>query len=60
MTQSAADRQPWIGPVAALVVAVVILRWIVLGFDRTDLFVDETQYWLWGQHFEWGYYSKPR
>ena len=59
MTQSAADRQLWIGPVAALVVAVVVLRWIVLGFDRTDLFVDETQYWLWGQHFEWGYYSKP-
>ena len=29
------------------------------GFSGIDLFVDETQYWLWGQDFAWGYYSKP-
>jgi 4-amino-4-deoxy-L-arabinose transferase-like glycosyltransferase len=27
--------------------------------NRTDLFVDESQYWLWGQELDFGYYSKP-
>jgi 4-amino-4-deoxy-L-arabinose transferase-like glycosyltransferase len=59
-SQSAAEPdQLWVLPVAALVVAVVLARWVLLAFDRTDLFVDETQYWLWGQDFQWGYYSKP-
>lgn len=31
----------------------------MLAYNRTDLFVDETQYWLWGQTLDWGYYSKP-
>jgi hypothetical protein len=59
VTPSAAERTRWVGPVAAFVAAVVIARWVLLVFDRTDLFVDESQYWLWGQNFEWGYYSKP-
>lgn len=59
MTPSAAERERWIGPVAALVVAAVLARWVLLAFDKTDLFVDESQYWLWGQDFAWGYYSKP-
>lgn len=60
---TAAARPPevkgWFGPALVLVLAVTALRWLLLAFDRTDLFVDESQYWLWGQHFEFGYYSKP-
>lgn len=31
----------------------------MLAAARIDLFVDESQYWLWGQHLDLGYYSKP-
>lgn len=53
------DRHGWFWPALALVAAVTALRWLLLAFNRTDLFVDESQYWLWGQSFEFGYYSKP-
>ncbi|WP_413875060.1 ArnT family glycosyltransferase [Albidovulum sp.] len=49
----------WFGPAAAVVAAVTAARIAALAFDRTDLFVDESQYWLWGQHLDLGYYSKP-
>jgi 4-amino-4-deoxy-L-arabinose transferase-like glycosyltransferase len=42
-----------------VVAAVTAARIAALAFDRTDLFVDESQYWLWGQHLDLGYYSKP-
>ncbi|WP_051587746.1 ArnT family glycosyltransferase [Actibacterium mucosum] len=43
-----------------LIVGVITLvRIVVLAFARLDLFVDESQYWLWGQEFAFGYYSKP-
>ena len=46
-------------PVLLMVLAVTALRVVALAFDRTDLFVDESQYWLWGQDLAFGYYSKP-
>lgn len=49
----------WLGPAAAVVAAVTAARIAALAFDRTDLFVDESQYWLWGQSLDLGYYSKP-
>ncbi|MEI2806400.1 MAG: glycosyltransferase family 39 protein [Albidovulum sp.] len=49
----------WFGPAAAVVAAVTAARIAALAFDRTDLFVDESQYWLWGQQLDLGYYSKP-
>lgn len=49
----------WLAPALGLVLAITALRLGLLAFDRTDLFVDETQYWLWGQSFAFGYYSKP-
>lgn len=49
----------WFAPAFAIVAAVTLLRWLLLGFDNTDLYVDESQYWLWGQEFAFGYYSKP-
>ncbi|NUB43071.1 glycosyltransferase family 39 protein [Fertoebacter nigrum] len=49
----------WLGPALGLVLAITALRVVALAFDRTDLFVDEAQYWLWGQVPALGYYSKP-
>jgi 4-amino-4-deoxy-L-arabinose transferase-like glycosyltransferase len=46
-------------PALALVAAITAARLALLAFNRTDLFVDESQYWLWGQSLDWGYYSKP-
>jgi 4-amino-4-deoxy-L-arabinose transferase-like glycosyltransferase len=41
------------------ILLVTVWRIALLPFDRTDLFVDEAQYWFWGQELAWGYYSKP-
>lgn len=49
----------WLAPSLVIVLAITAIRWLLLAFNGTDLFVDETQYWLWGQDFEFGYYSKP-
>lgn len=49
----------WFRPALVIVGVITLLRWLLLAFDRTDLYVDESQYWLWGQHFAFGYYSKP-
>ena len=53
------DAGGWLAPAFGIVAAVTALRLVLLRFDQTDLFVDESQYWLWGQHFAFGYYSKP-
>lgn len=42
-----------------IVLTIVALRILVIGLSPLDLFVDETQYWLWGQELAFGYYSKP-
>jgi len=41
------------------IAAVTLWRLALLPFDSRDLFVDEAQYWFWGQELAWGYYSKP-
>jgi 4-amino-4-deoxy-L-arabinose transferase-like glycosyltransferase len=53
------DPGGWLRPSLAIVAAVTAARWVLLAFNQTDLFVDEAQYWLWGQDFAFGYYSKP-
>lgn len=53
------DRTGWLRPALAFVAAVTALRLLALAFDRTDIFVDEAQYWFWGQNLDFGYYSKP-
>lgn len=45
----------WVAAVAAL----TLVRLIGLWTARTDLYVDEAQYWTWSQHLAWGYFSKP-
>lgn len=54
-----ADSRGWLYPAVAIVIAVTALRVALLAVNRTDLFVDEAQYWLWGQELAFGYYSKP-
>lgn len=54
-----AESGGWLMPAFGLVAAITMARLVLLAFNRTDLFVDESQYWLWGQSLEFGYYSKP-
>jgi len=56
---AASSERGWLAPAIAVVAAVTGLRLVALAFNRTDLFVDEAQYWFWGQNFDFGYYSKP-
>ena len=37
----------------------VVLRVCALFVDPNSLYADETQYWLWSQTLDWGYFSKP-
>lgn len=53
------EGRPWFLPAFGLVAAVTVARIVALWFDATDLFVDESQYWLWAQNLDLGYYSKP-
>ena len=53
------EPAPWLAPSVLIVAAITAARLVLLRFDGTDLFVDESQYWLWGQSFDFGYYSKP-
>lgn len=43
----------------AAILILTAYRVALLAFATADLFVDEAQYWLWGQELDWGYYSKP-
>jgi 4-amino-4-deoxy-L-arabinose transferase-like glycosyltransferase len=43
----------------ALVAGITVFRLAALAFNRTDFFVDESQYWSWGLEPAFGYYSKP-
>ena len=53
------ETRGWFSRAALLVGALTLLRVVALWFNRTDLFVDESQYWLWGERLDFGYYSKP-
>ena len=49
------DRATWFKSALLLVVIVTSFRVASLHFVTADLFVDEAQYWLWGQSLDWGY-----
>lgn len=59
MPNAAARPSEWLPAALGIVLAVTAYRVAMLAFDRTDLFVDEAQYWFWGQSLAFGYYSKP-
>ncbi|MGC1487813.1 MAG: glycosyltransferase family 39 protein [Albidovulum sp.] len=58
-SESVTEGLRWRGMLLGLVGFVTLLRLVALAFNRTDIFVDESQYWLWGQNLDFGYYSKP-
>jgi len=49
----------WVINAGLIVVAITALRIVLLAYSQADAFVDEAQYWLWGQTLDFGYYSKP-
>lgn len=48
-----------LGLALAIIFGVTLWRVLMLLANSTDLFVDEAQYWFWGQNPDFGYYSKP-
>ena len=59
-TQSRTNTQKLsLGLALAIIFGVTLWRILMLLANRTDLFVDEAQYWFWGQNLDFGYYSKP-
>ena len=55
----ALQTNSWLRPAFLLVGIITVLRIVALGFSDLDVFVDEAQYWFWGQNLDFGYYSKP-
>lgn len=45
--------------VVSLCMALLGLRIAGLVADPSSLYADETQYWVWSQSLDWGYFSKP-
>jgi 4-amino-4-deoxy-L-arabinose transferase-like glycosyltransferase len=41
------------------ILAITAMRLVALGFAQLQLYPDESQYWIWSQEFDWGYFSKP-
>jgi 4-amino-4-deoxy-L-arabinose transferase-like glycosyltransferase len=53
------DQRPW-GLWALWAIGLICLWRLGFGLvERSELSTDEAQYWLWGQQFAWGDYSKP-
>ena len=38
---------------------IAFIRMAAITMTPLEFGVDEAQYWLWGQHLDFGYYSKP-
>jgi lipid A galacturonosyltransferase RgtD len=60
MPRSAQPSDPGVVRLCLAGIATITLwRLALLPFSTAELFVDEAQYWFWGQELDWGYYSKP-
>ena len=47
-------------PLCCLIVAgLTLIRLVGLRYSLTDLYFDESQYWVWSREFAFGYFSKP-
>ena len=56
---SISEDQIWGRRTAALILALAIARIIALAINPVELYADESQYWVWSLHMDWGYFSKP-
>ena len=54
-----ADSPRWASLTYWLVLGLVVLRGLSHWLMPLDLAGDEAYYWEWGQHLDWGYFSKP-
>jgi len=43
----------------AVILGITMWRVLWLALSGVELYVDEAQYWLWGQELAFGYFSKP-
>ncbi|MDG1417151.1 MAG: glycosyltransferase family 39 protein [Maricaulis sp.] len=63
MTQFESSARPfnwsWERATIALILIATMARIIALLINPLTLHADETQYWIWSQNFDWGYFSKP-
>ena len=50
---------PGFGLCALIVAGLTFVRLIGLRYSVTDLYFDESQYWVWSREFAFGYFSKP-
>ncbi len=50
---------PWCRAAAGLILAIGLVRILALAFNPIELHADESQYWVWSQTLDWGYFSKP-
>ncbi len=53
------SKRGWFFAALPFLIVITAFRLAILALSGLDLFVDEAQYWLWGQGLDWGYYSKP-
>lgn len=58
-TVSSAGDRSLVRATAAILASLLIVRLLALFADPNSLYADETQYWLWSQSLDWGYFSKP-
>ena len=59
MRKSALSRPDPLRLAIAAILVLTLWRLALLPFSRLELYVDEAQYWLWGQEMTFGAYSKP-
>jgi 4-amino-4-deoxy-L-arabinose transferase-like glycosyltransferase len=57
--QSAPNAKPYELWLVVFVLALLAARLIANAFARTDLVVNEAQYWWWSRELDFGYFSKP-
>ena len=50
---------PGFGLCVLIVAGLTLVRLIGLRYSVTDLYFDESQYWVWSREFAFGYFSKP-
>lgn len=53
------DGARWVRYAWFAILIITGFRILTLALGKTELYLDEEQYWLWGQYPDFGYFSKP-
>ncbi|MFS2318987.1 ArnT family glycosyltransferase [Maricaulis sp. D1M11] len=53
------SRDPGLKTALSVILGLALFRLILLLLSPLPLHADETQYWIWSQTFDFGYFSKP-